>query len=126
MKEQRAEAIADVLSKCRGSFLAVALFSLFINLLMLMAPLYVLQIFDRVLTTESRETLLYLTVIAAVAFVTLGLLEGVRAQVLVRLSHTFSSNRGYTPMQFLAARRFELSRERLMREPSATVRLKSP
>ncbi len=86
MSRRRAEAIENVLSRCRGSFLAVALFSLFINLLMLAAPLYVLQIFDRVLTTESQETLFFLTVIAAVAFVTLGLLEGVRAQVLVRLS----------------------------------------
>ena len=86
MKRWRAEAIEDVLSSCRGSLLAVALFSLCINLLMLVAALYVLQIFDRVLTAGSRETLLYLTVIAAVAFVTLGLLEGVRAHVLVRLS----------------------------------------
>ena len=86
MSRRRAEAIENVLSRCRGSFLAVALFSLFINLLMLAAPLYVLQIFDRVLTSESQETLFFLTVIAAVAFVTLGLLEGVRAQVLVRLS----------------------------------------
>ncbi len=86
MKRRRAEAIELALSRCRGSMLALAFFSLIINLLMLAAPLYVLQIFDRVLTTHSRETLFYLTVIAVVAFVTFGLLEGVRAQVMVRLS----------------------------------------
>ena len=64
----KAELIQDVLEKCRASFLAVVLFSLCINLLMLVAPLYVLQIFDRVLSSESRETLLYLTLLAAVAF----------------------------------------------------------
>jgi PrtD family type I secretion system ABC transporter len=82
----RPELIQDVLSKCRESFLAVVFFSLFINLLMLVAPLYVLQIFDRVLSSESRETLLYLTLIAAVAFIALGVLEAVRGHVLVRLS----------------------------------------
>ncbi len=66
MKRQQTEIVADILSRCRGSLLAVALFSLFINLLMLVAPLYILQIFDRVLNTGSRETLFYLTVFAAV------------------------------------------------------------
>src|SRR3972149_614062 len=83
----KAEVIRDVLARCRGSFLAVTVFSMIINILMLVAPLYVLQVFDRVLTSESRETLLYLTLFAAVAFITLGVLEAVRGHVLVRLSN---------------------------------------
>ena len=61
MTKQSATAIREVLSVCRGSFLAVGVFSLVVNLLMLVAPLYVLQIFDRVLSSGSQETLLYLT-----------------------------------------------------------------
>lgn len=85
MGTPRAEVIQEVLSHCRGSFLAVGLFSFVINLLMLMAPIYVLQIFDRVLNSGSQETLLYLTLIAALAFLTLGILEAVRSLVLTKL-----------------------------------------
>jgi len=62
------------------------LFSSCINLLMLTAPLYMLQIFDRVLNSSSRETLLYLSLIAAIAFLTYGVLEGVRSLILIRLN----------------------------------------
>ncbi len=85
MGTPRAEVIQEVLSACRGSFLAVGLFSFVINLLMLMAPIYVLQIFDRVLNSGSQETLLYLTLIAALAFLTLGILEAVRSLVLTKI-----------------------------------------
>jgi PrtD family type I secretion system ABC transporter len=63
----------------------VGLFSLGVNVLMLTAPLYMLQIYDRVLTSRSEETLIYLTLVAVIAFVTLGILEGVRGQIMVRL-----------------------------------------
>ena len=71
---------------CRRSFVHVALFSMFINILVLTVPLYMLQIFDRVLASKSLETLLYLSLIALAAIVTLGLLELVRSRILVRLS----------------------------------------
>lgn len=63
----------------------VALFSLGINLLLLTAPLYMLQMFDRVLSSRNLDTLLYLTLIALFAFLVLGVLEAVRNQVMVRL-----------------------------------------
>ena len=78
--------IKEVLLACRRSLLAVVLFSLCINLLMLTSPLYMLQVFDRVLNSRSMDTLVYLTLIAALAFLTLGVLEAVRNQVLVRLN----------------------------------------
>ena len=53
---------------------------------MLTSPLYMLQLFDRVLNSRSEETLVYLTLIAVLAFVTLGVLEAVRNNVLVRLN----------------------------------------
>ena len=73
------------LAACRGGFFAVVFFSLCINLLMLVTPLYMLQIFDRVLSSRSTDTLLFLTLIAGIALLTLGVLEAVRNSVMVRL-----------------------------------------
>ena len=55
------------LAACRGGFLAVGLFSLAINLLLLTIPLYMLQLFDRVLTSRSEDTLFALSIAAASA-----------------------------------------------------------
>ena len=63
-----------------------ALFSLAINLLMLVPSLYMLQLFDRVLQTRSYDTLLYLTLIAVAALAVLGMLDTIRARMLVRVS----------------------------------------
>lgn len=71
--------------RCRSGFAAVILFSLAINLLMLTGPLYMLQIFDRVLTSRSVETLIYLSLIAGFAFVILLGLDIVRGLVMVSL-----------------------------------------
>jgi len=75
----------ETVSACQRVLAVVALFSLFINLLLLTAPLYMLQMFDRVLTSGSEETLIFLTVIAVLAFLALGALEAVRNQVMVRM-----------------------------------------
>jgi PrtD family type I secretion system ABC transporter len=63
----------------------VAGFSFLINLLMLVSPLYMLQIYDRVLSSGSGPTLLYLTIFAAACLVTMAALELVRSRILVRL-----------------------------------------
>ena len=60
-------------------------FSLFINVLMLTAPLYMLQVFDRVLTSRSVETLVMLTLIAGAALMALGALDALRGAALVRI-----------------------------------------
>jgi ATP-binding cassette, subfamily C, type I secretion system permease/ATPase len=62
----------------------VAVFSFFINLLILASPLYMLQIYDRVLTSKSGSTLVYLTLYIALALGTMAVLELVRSRVLVR------------------------------------------
>lgn len=66
-----------------GAFCFVGVFSFFINALMLTVPLYMLQIYDRVLTSRSEETLIMLTVVAAGLLLTVGLLEFVRSRVLI-------------------------------------------
>ncbi len=73
------------LRRCRGAAVAVVFFSLCVNLLMLTAPLYMLQVFDRVLNSRSEETLVFLTLIAVAAFVALGAIEAVRHRMLSRI-----------------------------------------
>jgi ABC-type protease/lipase transport system fused ATPase/permease subunit len=77
------------LAGCRAAIVAAAGFSLLINLLLLTVPLYTMQVFDRVLASRSRETLLYLTVLALGALLLLGWLELVRArtQALRDIAH---------------------------------------
>lgn len=57
-------------------------FSVLANLLMLTGPLYMLQLYDRVLASGSMSTLYALTVLAALALVTMAVLETARANIL--------------------------------------------
>ncbi|EXJ15988.1 type I secretion system permease/ATPase [Imhoffiella purpurea] len=70
----------------RDSFIFAGFFSLFINLLMLVPPLYMLQVYDRVLASRSSSTLLMLTILVVFLFAILGLLELLRTRILVRIS----------------------------------------
>ena len=53
---------------------------------MLVPPLYMMQVYDRVLNSRSESTLIALTVITLGAFLAMGLLEVVRSRILVRVS----------------------------------------
>lgn len=77
--------LRSILRENRGLFWAVGLFSVFVNLLMLTGPLYMLQVYDRVLGSRSEETLLALTVLMAFLFAMMGLLDFVRGRVLARI-----------------------------------------
>lgn len=79
------------LLSAKKSFIMVGLFSMFINILMLVPPLYMLQLYDRVLGSRSQDTLIMLTLIVVVLFITMGLLEVVRSRVLVRVGNKLDS-----------------------------------
>ena len=81
--------LAQAIRLCRHSFQSAAIFSLFINLLMLLPSIYMMQVYDRVLSSSSTSTLLMLTILAVVLFVMLGALEWVRSQILIRVSTRF-------------------------------------
>lgn len=76
--------LALALKACRRSFMSVGGFSMCINLLMLVPPLYMLQVYDRVITTRSVDTLLMLTLVVVFLFAVMGALELVRSRILVR------------------------------------------
>lgn len=82
------------LRQVRQGFLAAGGFSLFINLLMLVPSIYMLQVYDRAMGSRSNETLLMLTIILVILFVTLALLEMVRSAILVRIGNSIDVNLG--------------------------------
>ncbi len=61
-------------------------FTFMVNLLLLVQPIYMLQIYDRVLTSASFETLIYISVIAAGTLLLLGIIDSVRAIMAGRLA----------------------------------------
>ena len=66
-------------------FLSLGLFSLFVNLLMLTGPLYMLQVYDRVLSSRSGATLLALTVLIAGLYIIMGVLDYARGRIAARV-----------------------------------------
>lgn len=73
----------------RPVFVTAIVFSFFINLLMFVSPLYMLQVYDRVLGSRNVTTLVGITLIAAFALVVYALLEMLRSRLLVRAGILF-------------------------------------
>ncbi len=71
------------LSASRTSFISTGVFSFCINILMLAPIIYMLEVYDRVLTSSSESTLLMLTLLLVFLFIVMGTLEWVRSQVLI-------------------------------------------
>ena len=94
-KAQTNQAVTSELKEAilasKKSFIIVGFFSLFVNLLMLVPPLYMLQLYDRVLTSRSEGTLYMLTGIVIILFITLALLEIVRSKILVKIGNKLDS-----------------------------------
>ena len=89
---QGKEELAQVRSRSRGLYIATSLFSVCINALMLTGPLFMLQVYDRVLGSGSEATLVALFVIVAFLYLMMGLLDGVRSRVLTRIGARFQSD----------------------------------
>lgn len=78
--------LKEAFQATRNAFIFIGIFSFFVNILMLTVPIYMLQLFDRVLASHSFDTLLYLTIIALSALLVLALLDIARSRVVVRIS----------------------------------------
>lgn len=83
-----------VISASRSAIVSAALFSLLLNLLMLVPSIYMLQVYDRVLATGSVPTLLMLTLITVFLFIIFGGLEWLRSQVMIVASMRFDAMLG--------------------------------
>jgi len=112
-----------VAKKIGGSLALILGFSIFVNLLILTSPIYMMQVYDRVLVSARVDTLIYLSVIALLALAALGALEGVRSFILTRLGRLLDLTlRGAVLDQSIAqARLGAVDRHRLI-EDFGTVR----
>jgi ATP-binding cassette subfamily C protein len=76
--------LADAVRSCRPHFVAAATFSLLLNVLFLAPSLYMLQVYDRVVTSGSKMTLLFITLALLIALLTLSSLDAIRNRLLIR------------------------------------------
>ena len=80
------KAVSEVVRTCRSAFGAVFTVSAVLNILMLTGPLFMLQVYDRVLASNSVPTLVVLGGIALALYMFSGLLEVLRLRALNRIS----------------------------------------
>lgn len=78
--------MAEAVESCRSHFVAAAVFSFFLNLLFLAPAIYMLQVYDRVVATGGKTTLLFITIALAVALLTMSALDAIRSRLLVKAS----------------------------------------
>jgi PrtD family type I secretion system ABC transporter len=81
--------LKESIRKCASKLTIVVFFSFFINILMFVAPLHMLQMYDRVLVSRSEVTLLVLTALAVGLLMIYGILEAVRTRILTRIGLQF-------------------------------------
>jgi ATP-binding cassette subfamily C exporter for protease/lipase len=103
-------ALGRALWMFRRECLWVGVFSLFVNLLVLTPTLYMLQVYDRVMLSQSGFTLVALTLFATLLFGVMAFAEWLRSQLLVRAGVKFD--------QFLHAQVFDASFEANLNQSS--------
>ena len=94
MKAERPGELGRAMAACRRVWVGVGLFSACLNMLMLSVPLYMMQLYDRVLATRNVDTLLVLTAMVAVALVILGLLDALRGRIAARVGGWLDAEMG--------------------------------
>lgn len=104
---QKKSSVKSAWRSLRPGFLAIAFFSLILNVLMLAGPLYMLQVYDRVLTSQNMDTLIALTILLGGVFVVTGLLDLIRSRILSRLGARFELTIGAPILQSAIRRRVQ-------------------
>ncbi len=84
--------LAAALSRCRGAFINIGIFSCLINILMLTGAFFMLQVYDRVLPSRSLETLIALSILALGLFAANGALDAIRGRMLVRIGQSLDQS----------------------------------
>jgi ATP-binding cassette subfamily C protein/ATP-binding cassette subfamily C protein EexD len=83
--KKRETELQRALRACTSSFVAIAVFSFCINILTLVSPIYMMQLYDRVLSSRSTDTLVMLTIIVGAALAVLSIIDAIRSQILARI-----------------------------------------
>ncbi|MCK0168829.1 type I secretion system permease/ATPase [Jannaschia sp. S6380] len=85
------EEVASVRKQANGLLWMTFLFSMAVNALMLTGPIYMLQVYDRVLGSRAEETLIALSVLVTFLFLMMGILDYARGRVMARVGARFQS-----------------------------------
>lgn len=117
LRDHGAFELRDVRDESRRLFRHVVLFGIMVNVLMLTGPIYMLQVYERVLTSRSDATLLALTVLMACLFVAMGLLDHARGRIMARIAARFQER--------LDRRVFHASMRRAELDPNDALALSS-
>ena len=88
----RKSPVRTTISSMRKAWVGVGVLSLFVNLLMLTGPLYMLQVYDRVITSQSMSTLVVLSILMVAMYGFMGVLDFLRSRILVRIGNFVESN----------------------------------
>ena len=80
-------ALQDVIKACRGAFVTVAVFSFFVNLFILVLPLYMFAVFTRVLASYSMATLAALFIMAVFALFIQAVIDVSRSYVFLHVGN---------------------------------------
>lgn len=83
---KRSSELSAALAQSRGAFIGIGVFTAAINILQLTGPLFMLEVYDRVLPARSVPTLVAISILALVMFGFQGVLDIVRSRVLVRIA----------------------------------------
>lgn len=97
------EIVRKAFKSLRASYIGVGVVSMAINILMLTGPLYMLQVYDRVLASGSVPTLVVISSLAVGLYVFYGILEAFRGRILVRMGQRVDAQ--------LSASTYDLSTE---------------
>jgi ATP-binding cassette, subfamily C, bacterial PrsD len=103
---QKPKPASEQLKKLRPALMGVGMFSGFISILMLTGSIYMLQVYDRVLTSRSIPTLIGISVIVLAAFILQGWLDAIRSRMLARIGAQFDE--GLSPQTFDTMRKLPL------------------
>ncbi len=86
LKRNRNLSVADAIRTCRSAFWGIFVISAVLNILMLTGPIFMLQVYDRVLSSSSVPTLVVLSVITLSLYLFSGMLDILRSKALLRIS----------------------------------------
>ncbi|MGB0799780.1 MAG: type I secretion system permease/ATPase, partial [Planktomarina sp.] len=78
-------------AESRRLYWVVGIFSVFANILMLAGPLYMLQVYDRVLGSRSEATLIALSLLVLFLYTVMGTLDYTRGRIMARIGARFQS-----------------------------------
>ncbi len=81
--------MAEIIALCKRYFGYAMFFSMFVNILQLTFSIYMLQVYDRVLTSYNFSTLVVITIAAVMALITLAGLEWARSRLLIKVGTEF-------------------------------------